>query len=254
MATEAATDEAISDDTAALAWDERGLLPAVVQDARTGVLLMLAWMNAEALERTRTTGRVHFYSRSRRSLWMKGETSGNVLRVRELRADCDSDAILVLAEPAGPTCHTGRTSCFFRVMDAPGDGPEDADGHGTVTVDNGPAGPPVAVLPCLEAVLRARRDQPPGADGGHKSYTRSLLDGGFAKILGKIAEEHQELADELPAGAREDVVHETADLLFHVMVGLVARDIPLDEVWHELARRFGIGGHVEKAARARRDG
>lgn len=249
MATEAVTDEALTDD-AALAWDERGLLPAVVQDARTGVLLVLAWMNAEALERTRATGRVHFYSRSRRSLWMKGETSGNVLHVRELRVDCDSDAILVLAEPDGPTCHTGKTSCFFRVMDGPGG--EDVTAE--VTVDAGPAGPAVAVLPRLEAVLRARRDQAPDAGDGHKSYTRSLLDGGFAKILGKIAEEHQELAEELPAGARQDVVHETADLLFHVMVGLVARDIPLDEVWHELARRFGIGGHVEKAARARRDG
>lgn len=236
-----ATDVVTPTGDAALAWDQRGLLPAVVQDARTGALLMLAWMNAEALERTRITGQAHFYSRSRRCLWKKGETSGNTLAVREIRTDCDSDAILLVAEPAGPTCHTGTTSCFFKPLaldDQPA--PE----------DDGPPGPPVAVLPRLEDVLRARRDQ----SEAKKSYTRSLLDGGVPKILGKIAEEHAELAEVLPGGAREDVVHETADLLFHVMVGLVARDIPLDEVWRELERRFGVGGHVEKAARGRRDG
>lgn len=209
------------------AWDAAGLAPAVVQDADTGAVLMLAWMNAEAWRLTRATGEVHFWSRSRAALWKKGETSGNVLRVVELRVDCDDDAILVKARPAGPTCHTGRTACFFH---AAGD---DDDGA-----------PPAHIVDRLERVLLARRDAT-----AQRSYTRSLLEAGMPKILAKIAEEHGELAAELPAGERAKVVHETADLLFHVMVGLVARDIPVAEVWRELGRRFGTSGHDEKAAR-----
>ena len=213
-----------------LAWDERGLLPAVVQDADTGVVLMVAWMNRDAFERTRETGYAHFYSRSRQALWKKGETSGNVLAVRELRVDCDADTLLVRAQPAGPTCHTQATSCFFHA--------EDVD-------DDGPPAPAATILDRLERVLLARRDDASPA----KSYTRSLLDGGASKIGGKIREEAGELVDELPAGERKAVVHETADLLFHVLVGLVARDIPAGDVWSELERRFGVSGHDEKAAR-----
>jgi len=213
-------------------WDERGLLPAVVQDAATGTVLMVAWMNAEALARTRATGEAHFWSRSRQALWRKGETSGNVLRVVELRIDCDADTLLVRATPAGPTCHTGKTACFFRLLD----GEED---------EGVPPARGAAIVDRLEQVLIARRDRATG----EKSYTRSLLDAGYPKILAKIAEEQSELAAELPTGSEHDVVHETADLLFHVMVGLVARRIPVGEVWDELGRRFGIGGHVEKAAR-----
>jgi phosphoribosyl-AMP cyclohydrolase / phosphoribosyl-ATP pyrophosphohydrolase len=226
-------------DMAELKWDERGLLPAVVQDASTGAMLMLAWMNAEALERTCATGFAHFYSRSRRELWKKGETSGNTLAVREVRVDCDADAIHVIAEPAGPTCHTGKPSCFFRVMDASGS---------IAGEDSGPSPAHEAhanVLGRLESVLRARR----GSASAETSYTRSLFEGGFARIAAKIAEEQRELTDELAEGEDSAVIHETADLLFHVMVGLVARDIPLDAVWRELGRRFGVSGHEEKAAR-----
>jgi phosphoribosyl-ATP pyrophosphohydrolase/phosphoribosyl-AMP cyclohydrolase len=218
-------------------WDEKGLLPAVVQDAASGTVLMVAWMNAEALAKTRTTGEVHFYSRSRKALWKKGETSGNVLRLVELRIDCDSDTLLVRAKPAGPTCHTGKTACFFRPLDATGQATADDDGV-----------PPVqgaAIVDRLEQVIIARRD----SATAEKSYTRSLIDGGMPKILSKIAEEQEELAEELADGAEDDVVHETADLLFHVMVGLAARRVPVERVWAELGRRFGIGGHVEKAAR-----
>jgi phosphoribosyl-AMP cyclohydrolase / phosphoribosyl-ATP pyrophosphohydrolase len=218
------------------AWDERGLVPAIVQDASSGAVLMLAWMNREALARTRDTGEVHFWSRSRQALWKKGETSGHVLRVVELRLDCDHDAVLVRAHPAGPTCHTGKTSCFFRIADG-------AEDDGVPARAAGPTDP--AILSRLEEVLIARRDRATAP----RSYTRDLLDGGFPKILGKIAEEHRELAEVLPAGAEPDVIHETADLLFHVLVGLVARRIPIEGVWIELARRFGIGGHVEKASR-----
>jgi phosphoribosyl-ATP pyrophosphohydrolase/phosphoribosyl-AMP cyclohydrolase len=218
-------------------WDERGLLPAVVQDASSGTVLMVAWMNADALARTRTTGEVHFWSRSREALWRKGETSGNTLRLVELRIDCDSDTILVRAKPAGPTCHTGKTACFFRPLDATGAAATEDDGvppvHGAAIVDR------------LEQVLIARRD----SATAEKSYTRSLLDAGFGKICEKIAEEQEELSEELADGAEDDVVHEAADLLYHVMVGLCARRLPVERVWAELGRRFGVGGHVEKAAR-----
>lgn len=214
------------------AWDDRGLAPAVVQDADSGAVLMLAWMNAQAWQETRATGLVHFWSRSRQALWRKGESSGHELRLVELRLDCDRDAILVRARPHGPTCHTGRAACFFETDDG---------------VDE--AAPVAHVVDRLERVLQARRTATAKA-----SYTRSLLEAGMPKILAKIAEEHGELAAELPDGAAAKVVHETADLLFHVMVGLVARDIPVADVWRELGRRFGVSGHDEKAARPAKDG
>ena len=219
-------------------YDERGLVPCIVQDATTDVVLMLAWMNAEALRLTRETGAVHFWSRSRQALWKKGETSGHTLAVVEIRIDCDLDAVLVRARPAGPTCHTGATSCFFH-RDSHGD--DERDGGGTDAIDDGPAPP---ILHRLVQVIEARR-----AATAERSYTKSLLDAGMPKILAKIAEEHGELAAELPAGDDGKVIYETADLLFHVMVGLAARRIPLDAVLAELGRRFGTSGHVEKARR-----
>jgi phosphoribosyl-AMP cyclohydrolase / phosphoribosyl-ATP pyrophosphohydrolase len=212
-------------------YDERGLVPAIVQDAATGAVLMLAWMNAEALRLTRETRVVHFWSRSRQQLWKKGETSGNTLALVELRVDCDRDAVLVLATPAGPTCHTGATTCFFHRDDGPDDDGVPALAH--------------TMLSRLARTLEARRD----AATSEKSYTKSLLDAGMPKILAKIAEEHGELAAELPAGPDAKVVHEAADLLFHVMVGLVARGLPVEAVLAELARRHGTSGHAEKAAR-----
>jgi phosphoribosyl-ATP pyrophosphohydrolase/phosphoribosyl-AMP cyclohydrolase len=199
--------------------DERGLVPAIVQDATTGAVLMLAWMNAEALRLTRETGVVHFWSRSRQALWKKGETSGNVLTLVDLRLDCDRDAVLVRAHPAGPTCHTGTRTCWGDDV-------------------------PASIIDQLARVIEARRDST-----SEKSYTKSLLDKGMPKILEKIAEESGELAAELPDGPDEKVIHETADLLFHVMVGLTARRIPIERVLDELARRFGTSGHVEKASR-----
>jgi len=215
-------------------YDERGLVPCIVQDATTGTVLMLAWMNADALRATRQTGFAHFWSRSRRALWKKGETSGNTLAVIELRLDCDLDSVLIRARPAGPTCHTGATSCFFHRDAAAGEVEDDA-------TDDGPALP---ILLRLARLIDARRDST--AD---KSYTKSLLDAGMPKILAKIAEEHGELADELPAGDDAKVIHETADLVFHVLVGLAARRIPIEAVFAELTRRFGTSGHVEKARR-----
>ncbi len=181
---------------------------------------MLAWMNAEALKLTQETGVVHFWSRSRQALWKKGETSGNVLTLVEMRLDCDNDALLVRAHPAGPTCHTGTRTCWGDDV-------------------------PASIVDQLARVIEARRD----AGSSEKSYTKSLLDKGMPKILEKIAEESGELAAELPSGPDDKVIHETADLLFHVMVGLTARKIPVERVLAELARRFGTSGHVEKASR-----
>jgi phosphoribosyl-AMP cyclohydrolase / phosphoribosyl-ATP pyrophosphohydrolase len=209
------------------AFDDRGLVPCVVQDAVSSTVLMLAWMNAESLQLTRETGFVTFWSRSRQALWKKGETSGNLLAVVEIRIDCDRDCLLIRATPAGPSCHTGATSCFFTLDDE--------------ATDDGVS----PILARLDALLAQRRD----AATGEQSYTRSLLDKGMPKIISKIEEEQRELVAELPEGPDDKVVYEAADLLFHVMVGLTARKLPVDRVLAELGRRFGTSGHVEKASR-----
>ena len=202
-------------------------MPAIAQHAITGEVLMLAWMNEEALAQTKETGFTHFFSRSRNKLWKKGETSGNFLSVVELRTDCDSDAILVSVVPKGPACHTGADSCFFKI-----DGEQDDKG------------PPGSILAKLETVLKQR-----ATSDAKKSYTKSLLDGGVGKIIAKIKEEQNEFTAELPTGTEDDVVHEAADLLFHVMVGFCSRGISFSRVLSKLASRFGVSGHEEKRSR-----
>jgi len=200
-----------------------------VQDAVSSTVLMMAWMNAESLRLTRETGFATFWSRSRNALWKKGETSGNMLAVVEIRIDCDRDCLLIRATPAGPSCHTGATSCFFTLDDD--------------STDDGVS----PILARLDALLAQRRD----SSSGDKSYTRSLLDKGMPKIISKIEEEQRELVAELPDGPDDKVVYEAADLLFHVMVGLTARKLPVDRVLAELGRRFGTSGHAEKASRTK---
>jgi phosphoribosyl-ATP pyrophosphohydrolase/phosphoribosyl-AMP cyclohydrolase len=214
----------------ALKLDDMGLLPAVAQDARTGRVLMVAFMNAEALRLTIDTGEAHFWSRSRRELWRKGEVSGNVLRVVEVRVDCDADAVLLRCDPAGPTCHTGRPSCFFRTPDGAEVAPPD--------------GASASIVERLYQVVLERKAQP-----GRRSYVRSLLDGGTAAIAAKIREEAAELSAALEAETDERVAAETADLLFHALVALGARAVPPEAVWAELRRRFGMSGLDEKASR-----
>lgn len=219
-------------------WDASGLVPAVVQDRDSQAVLMLAWMNREALDATLQTGFVHFYSRSRKALWKKGESSGNTLRLISLRTDCDSDAIILSAVPTGPTCHTGKRSCFYKVL-------QTTAPLALLAEDEGPNGAPAAIIETLYKIMCQRRD----SESAEKSYTRSLLDKGYPKIEEKIREESGELLEILAAGDASKVVHETADLLFHVLVGLCARGIEPASLWTELVRRFGVGGHVEKAAR-----
>lgn len=232
-----------------IAYDDRGLVPAVAQDAATGHVLMVAWMNAEAFARTLQTGELHFYSRSRATLWRKGETSGNTLRVRELRVDCDGDTVLALVEPAGPACHTGARSCFFRPVDLAGGGAA-SEAAARAPGDRGPTGdggPPGSVLDRLARVLADRRDR----GSADTSYSKRLMDAGPGAIAAKIVEEAGELVDELAAGDEERLVSETADLWFHCLVGLAARSVDPERVLRELDRRFGTSGIAEKAARAR---
>lgn len=187
-----------------------GLLPAIVQDADTQQVLMLGYMNAEALERTRATGRVTFFSRSRGRLWAKGESSGHFLDVVEVQADCDADALLVRARPQGPTCHRGTCSCF---------------GAGS-----GPTG--VGFLAGLERIIDQRI-----AAGGEASYTARLVGEGVRRIAQKVGEEGVETALAATSEDRTALAGEAADLLFHLLVLLRARGLSLGDAIAVLERR-----------------
>jgi phosphoribosyl-ATP pyrophosphohydrolase/phosphoribosyl-AMP cyclohydrolase len=200
-------------------FDERGLVPCVVQDWRTGEVLMLAYMNEDALDRTRSTGEVHLYSRSRRDIWHKGETSGNVQRVRQLRYDCDGDAIVALVEPAGAACHTGERSCFYREVDGSADPGLDAP-----PAPDEPSPATYEALPTLERTLITRaRERPPG------SYTVELLDDP-PRIGDKVREEAEESARAASSESEERLAEESADLVYHVCVLLASRGISMAEV------------------------
>jgi phosphoribosyl-AMP cyclohydrolase / phosphoribosyl-ATP pyrophosphohydrolase len=196
-----------------VAFDENGLVPCVAQDWRTGEVLTLAYMNAEALRLTHETGEVHFYSRSRGVLWRKGETSGNVMRLRRLRYDCDADAVLALVDPAGPACHTGERSCFYRDLD----GEREPAAH--------------EALPELERTLAARRDQRPEG-----SYTVELLDDP-ARIGDKVREEADEAARAAAGESGERLAEEAADVLYHLEVLMLSRDLSLSAALEVLNER-----------------
>ncbi|HTJ85096.1 MAG TPA: bifunctional phosphoribosyl-AMP cyclohydrolase/phosphoribosyl-ATP diphosphatase HisIE [Polyangiaceae bacterium] len=217
-------------DLSTLKKDAAGLVTVVAQDRLTGEVRMVAHANAEAVERTVSSGAAHFFSRSRNALWKKGETSGNVMRVHEVWLDCDADAVLYLVDPEGPTCHTGAPNCFVTRIDA--------------SAKDGMRATPLFVR--LEEALEARKQRT-----GEKSYTRSLLDAGPEKIGAKIREEADELARAIASESTERVASEAADVLYHAMVGLLSRGVALRDVEVELARRFGVSGHDEKAARTK---
>lgn len=201
-----------------ITFDERGLVPVVAQDARTGEVLMLAWANREALQRTRDTGRAHYWSRSRGALWMKGESSGNAQEVVDVRVDCDADAVLYRVRQTGPACHTGERSCFHRLGED--ELPE--------------AGDPRPMLARLEEIIANReRERPEG------SYTTYLFAQGPDKILKKLGEETAETIIAAKNQDNAELRSESADLLFHLMVLWRARGLNADEVWGELERRFG---------------
>ncbi|GAC1316314.1 MAG: bifunctional phosphoribosyl-AMP cyclohydrolase/phosphoribosyl-ATP diphosphatase HisIE [Thermoleophilaceae bacterium] len=193
-----------------IAFDEAGLAPCIVQDWRTGEVLTLAYMNREALDLTLERGETHFYSRSRGRLWHKGETSGHVQAVRELRYDCDGDALLALVEPAGPACHTGERTCFHNG-------------------DHAPA--PHEALPTLERTIEARRAERP--DG---SYTTTLLDDGELASA-KVLEEAEEVTRAAAGESDQRVREEAADLIYHLEVMVARRGLTLADAFEELNAR-----------------
>lgn len=219
-----------------LRYDERGLVPAVVQDAADGRILMLAWMDAEALEATLATGDVHFHSRSRDRLWRKGETSGNVLRLVDLAADCDADALLLTVDPVGPTCHRGTRSCF------------DPDGATPASTEpTEPAEPATQGFAWLEELWSTISSRASARPEG--SYTANLLAGGVDAVARKVTEEATEvlIAAKDDAAAertgtdrtrtREELSGETADLVYHALVLLAQRGLQPVEVIEALRAR-----------------
>jgi phosphoribosyl-AMP cyclohydrolase / phosphoribosyl-ATP pyrophosphohydrolase len=198
-------------------FDEKELIPAIVQHARSGEVLMLGFMNEESLRLTVESGQVTFWSRSRQSLWRKGETSGNVLQLVEIRQDCDGDALLVLAEPAGPTCHTGEPSCFHR------------DLAGEPAGRRAPAS--LILTQIADVIARRAAERPEG------SYTVKLLDGGVDRIGKKIGEEAAEVIIAAKNAAPDELRWEMADLLYHSLLLLAQQGLSLESVWEELRRR-----------------
>lgn len=214
-----------------LKFDERGLIPAIVQDARTGEVLTLAYMNEESLRRTLAERETWFWSRSRAALWHKGETSGHTQRVIDVRPDCDGDALVVLVEPSGPACHTGARSCFsgeevsYSKFDSQ-DQPQDTAGLSEKAQGLGD------ILESLYALVESRQQERPAG-----SYTTYLFDQGLDKILKKVGEESAEVIIAAKNGEGNQLVAETSDLIYHLVVMLVARGVTLDDVRDELARR-----------------
>jgi phosphoribosyl-AMP cyclohydrolase / phosphoribosyl-ATP pyrophosphohydrolase len=209
-------------------FDQRGLAPCVVQDWTTGEVLMLAYVSAESLEMTLETGDLHFHSRSRDELWKKGESSGSFMHLRQLRYDCDCDSLVAMVDPAGPACHTGQRSCFYR----------EVLGSASARKDAPPApGEPFPVtyeaLPALERTLRSRAVERP--DG---SYTVKLLDD--RELIGaKVEEEAEEVIRAAREESNERVAEEAADLLYHLSVLLVSRGVSQSAVMEVLNDRSG---------------
>lgn len=195
--------------TGAIDWQKgNGLIPAIAQDAQTGHVLMLGYMNSEALEQTKTTGKVTFFSRSKNRLWVKGETSGNFLNLKSIHIDCDSDAILLLVNPAGPACHRDTLSCF-----------DDAE-------------PPLSFLSKLQFIIAARAGEPTD-----NSYVAKLLNKGIGKVAQKVGEEGVETVLAATSETPERFLEESADLLFHMMILLHAKGKSIEDIVAVLENR-----------------
>ncbi len=205
-----------------LKFDKEGLLPAIIQDLTTGEVLMLAYMNEEAFNKTIETGRTWFWSRSRQELWCKGEKSGNKQFVKEIRYDCDNDALLVLVEQIGVACHTGNRTCFYRAI-----GPKlKKKFYSTIEI-----GKTTLLEELYQVILSRKMKKPEG------SYTASLFKEGTSKILDKVSEEAQEVISATKANDKGKIISEISDLFYHLLVLLVQCNITLEDIETELAKR-----------------
>lgn len=203
-----------------LKFDDKGLIPAVVQNKDTKEILMVAYMNREAFDKTVETGKATFFSRSRNKLWIKGETSGNYMYVSEIRVDCDEDCLVLLASPAGAACHTGKRSCFYRKL------------NGTELVEDEEREDLSDVMSVDEAVIIDRKKNP--EDG---SYTNYLFDKGEDKILKKVGEEAAEVVIAGKNRSKAEISYEVADLIYHLTVMLVDNDMTWDDIYREMKNR-----------------
>jgi len=199
-------------------FNDQGLIPVIVQDHETGLVLMMAWTNKEGLAKTLEKRELIFWSRSRKQLWHKGETSGSTMKLKELLLDCDGDTLLALVEPQGPACHTGETSCFFTSLDG----------------ENPPQKNNITFLHQLVSTLKERKTSMPKG-----SYTAFLFSSGIERIAQKIGEEGVETALAAATGKSDEVVAEMSDLLYHCLVALTYLELPLVKIWEELSSRHG---------------
>ncbi len=211
----------------------RGLIPAVIVDHRKKDVLMVAYMSPASLQKTLKTGETHFWSRSRKTLWKKGETSGHVQKVKAIYADCDQDTLLIEVEQVGVACHTGSRSCFFEKLSS----------NGTKQTASGSK----PTLPAFEALYQtiSERKRHPSPN----SYTTTLFEGGIDRILKKVGEEAGEFIISAKNRDKKAVVHETADLFYHLLVALNHHQIPLKAIEAELRRRSSQSGLAEKKSR-----
>ena len=215
-------------------FDEKGLVPAIAQDFRTGEVLMMAYMNREAFEKSLSSGKANYFSRSRNKLWLKGEASGHFQHIKGIYYDCDMDTVLLKVEQVGAACHTGERSCFFREIETSFKDVE-ASQRDVSTA---------SIIDRVHGVILERKSNP-----GERSYVSSLFIKGVDTILKKIGEETSELLISGKGGNRDEVIHEMADLWFHTLVLLGYLDITPEEIYGELKRRFGTSGIEEKERR-----
>lgn len=210
-----------------LKYDQNGLIPAIIQDCHTGQVLMMAYMNKESLQQTIDSGRTCFYSRSRQELWTKGETSGHIQTVKEIRYDCDEDCLLVLVEQTGMACHTGHYTCFYRNEQGEEVEPAAMDMEQVYSGAEGPG-----ILYELFRVIKDRQAQRPEG-----SYTTYLFEKGLDKILKKVGEESAEVIIAAKNREKSEVVYESSDLIYHLLVLLVEQGVELSDIFSELKSR-----------------
>jgi phosphoribosyl-ATP pyrophosphohydrolase/phosphoribosyl-AMP cyclohydrolase len=216
-------------------WEKMyGLVPVITQDFNTNEVLMLAYMDKEALELTQKTKQAHYFSRSKKRIWKKGETSGHLQHVKSIYVDCDNDTLLLKVEQVGVACHTGRKSCFFTNL-------ETNEVESSIEVDVNTS---YGVIDNLYHVIESRKNDDP-----QKSYTAKLLQGKENSMLKKIVEEAGEFTFAIKDNNEEEIIYEAADIVYHMMVALASKNIHPDRVKQELARRFGLSGIEEKNSR-----